>query len=180
MTNNKQKTIIWTGREKEIVFEKELKGEGEELTLLMLLVGTEDSSVRVSVKVKHVARNTKSKVIVKGVLDDTSKIDFEGLTKIEKGAGNSNAWLESRLLMLSDQASGTAVPNMEISENEVKAGHGATVGKIDEIEIFYLMSRGLTREKARRLIVQGFVGELISQMGKDITKEIVRQIKWLV
>jgi Fe-S cluster assembly protein SufD len=99
-------------------------------------------------------------VIVKGVLDDSSKVDFEGLTKIDRGAKNSNAWLESRLLLISDKATGRAVPNLEISENEVKAGHAATVGKIDETEIFYLMSRGLPRNQAVKLIVDGFIGDL--------------------
>lgn len=154
------KTIIWTGKEKEINFEKVLDRRGEELTLLMLLVGKENNSVSVRVRVRHKAPETTSKVIVKGVLDGGSKVDFEGLTVIDQGAKNANAWLESRLLLISDKASGRAVPNLEISENEVKAGHAATVGKIDEMEIFYLTSRGLSRGQAVKLIVDGFIGDI--------------------
>jgi Fe-S cluster assembly protein SufD len=163
MTKNqilKSETMVWTGKEKEINYEKVLAKKGEELTLLVLLLGKEDNSVSVRVNVQHKASDTTSKVIVKGVLDDSSKVDFEGLTKIDRGAKNSNAWLESRLLLISDKATGRAVPNLEISENEVKAGHAATVGKIDETEIFYLMSRGLPRNQAVKLIVDGFIGDL--------------------
>jgi len=157
--NNNSKTIIWTGKEKEIIFEKVLGKKGEELELKILLMGKEDKNVSVRVSVRHAAPDTKSKVIVKGVLDDRSRVDFEGLTIIDNGARNSNAWLESRLLLISDKASGRAVPNLEISEFEVKAGHAATVGKIDEMEIFYLMSRGLSRETTVKLIADGFIGK---------------------
>jgi Fe-S cluster assembly protein SufD len=152
--------IVWTGKEKEITFNKVLDKKGQELELIILLMGKEDKSVSVRVNVRHKAPDTTSKVTVKGVLDDSSKVDFEGLTIIDRGAKNSMAWLESRLLLISDNASGRAVPNLEISENEVKAGHAATVGKIDETEIFYLMSRGLPRNQAVKLIVDGFIGDL--------------------
>lgn len=154
------KNIVWTGKEKEINFEKVLGKKGEELELRILLLGKEDNNVSVKVNIRHKAPDTISKVIVKGILDGRSKVDFEGLTVIDQGAKNSNAWLESRLLLVSDKASGRAVPNLEISENEVKAGHAATVGKIDEMEIFYLMSRGLPRDKVVKLIVDGFIGDI--------------------
>ena len=160
MLHKKLMPIIWTGREKEITYEKVLDKKGEELTLLMLLLGKENNSVSVRVNVRHKAPNTVSKVVVRGVLDDRSRVDFEGLTIIDRGAKYANAWLESRLLLITDKASGRAVPNLEISENEVKAGHAATVGKIDEIEIFYLMSRGLPRNRAVKLIVDGFIGDI--------------------
>jgi len=161
MSRNNQ-VIIWKGKEKEIIFDKVLDKKGQELELTILLLGKEDKSVSVRVRVRHRGKDTKSKVIVRGVLDGGSKVDFEGLTKIDRGAKNANAWLESRLLLISDRASGRAVPNLEISENEVKAGHAATVGKIDEMEIFYLMSKGLTRNQAVKLIVDGFIGNLFT------------------
>jgi Fe-S cluster assembly protein SufD len=154
------KPIIWIGKEKEITFEKILDKKGQEMELTILLLGKEDKNVSVRVRVRHKAPETTSKVMVKGVLDDNSRVDFEGLTIIDKGAINANAWLEARLLLISDKASGRAVPNLEISENEVKAGHAATVGKIDETEIFYLMSRGLARSQAVKLITDGFIGDI--------------------
>lgn len=76
---------------------------------------------------------------------------------IENGAENSNAYLKADVLMLSDEARAHVVPSLEIKENDIKASHGATITKINEEQIFYMMSRGLSRTKAKKLIVEGFL-----------------------
>ena len=172
--------ILWFGDQKEVIYEKSLLKRGEELTVLMLLLGKGVNSVRVSVNVRHAAENTSSKIIVKGVLFDNSKVDFEGLVKIDQGAKGANTWLGAYLLLLSEKATGRAVPNLEISENEVKAGHGATVGKVSEEEIFYLMSRGLPRETANNLVVQGFLEDILSQMPVAQKNKIRKQMQWSI
>jgi len=154
--------IIWRGQEKEINYDIKLAGVGSSLTLQMLLLGKKNDKVKIQVKVDHQAIETKSKIIVKGIIDDNASIDFNGLVKIEKGAKGSNAWLSANLLLLSDSAKGRAVPALEILENDVKAGHATTIGKINETELFYLMSRGLSKAKATDLIVQGFLNGFLN------------------
>jgi len=149
--------VIWSGQEKEISYDIKLAGVNSCLTFLMLLLGKKDDKIKIQVNVDHQAIETKSKILVQGIVDDGASIDFNGLVKIEKGAKGSNAWLSANLLLLSDRAKGRAVPALEILENDVKAGHATTIGKINESELFYLMSRGLSKTKATDLIVKGFL-----------------------
>ena len=149
--------VVWRGQEKEINYDIKLTGINSSLTLKMLLLGKKEDKVKIQVNVDHQNIETKSKIIVKGILDDNANIDFNGLVKIEKGSKGSSAWLSANLLLLSDSAKGRAVPALEILENDVKAGHATTIGKINDSELFYLMSRGLSKSKATDLIVQGFL-----------------------
>jgi Fe-S cluster assembly protein SufD len=149
--------VIWSGKEKEVNYDIKLTGVNSSLTLLMLLLGKKEDKVKIQVNVDHQVIETKSRIIVKGIVDDSANVDFNGLVRIEKGAKGSNTWLSANLLLLSDSAEGRAVPALEILENDVKAGHATTIGKINDAELFYLMSRGLSKAKATDLIVRGFL-----------------------
>lgn len=165
------------GEETELAYNIILAGEGASITFLGLLLGKEDQGLKLKIFVDHQAENTKSNVIIKGVLCDTSHIFFDGLIKIENGAKGTDAWLAAHLLLLSQKARGIAVPNLEILENDIKAGHAATVGKINDLELFYLMSRGLSEEKAKELIVQGFLDSMISQFPKKLAEKAQQNIQ---
>lgn len=171
--------LIWTGEENEINYQINLVGQGSDVTLLMLLLGKNQNSLKVTTNIIHQGPDTKSRVIIKGALDDMSKIDFEGKVVIEKGAKRSNAWLAAHLLLLSNSASGSAVPNLEISENEVKAGHASTVGKVSDTELFYLMSRGLTEKASTKLIVQGFLESILNEFPLKDAKIARKNLKWI-
>ena|SRR5258708_6281178 len=172
---NKLLPIFWNGEESEINFEIILEKPGVELTLLGLLLGDKEKAVDINLKITHAAPNTKSEIILKGVLKDTSRVNFEGLVKIEKGAKGTNTWLATHLLILSDQAKGRATPSLEILENDIKAGHAATVGKVNEMEMFYLQSRGLSDKKAKQLIVQGFLSSILQRLPKNIQDKVLRK-----
>jgi Fe-S cluster assembly protein SufD len=188
--NNKQKTIkiiikqneelilpvVWIGKEKEINYDISLSGVGSSLTFLMLLLGEKTDKVIININVNHKTKETKSKVIIKGIINDSASIDFDGLVKIEKGSKGSNAWLEARLLLLSKKAKGRAVPALEILENDIKAGHATTVGKVSEQELFYLMSRGLSKTKARDMIIQGFLSGFLQEFPDGKIKEEAQKI----
>jgi len=154
--------IIWRGKEKEINYDIKLAGVNSSLILQMLLLGKNDDKVKIKINVDHQAIETKSKILVKGIVNDNASVDFNGLVKIEKGAKGADAWLSANLLLLSDSVKGRAVPALEILENDVKAGHATTIGKINETELFYLMSRGLSETKAIDLIVQGFLNGFLN------------------
>jgi Fe-S cluster assembly protein SufD len=158
--------IIWKGKEKNIDYDILLTKEGASLKLLMLLIGKKNDIVKISVNVTHEKPQTKSEIIVKGVLKDDCSIDFNGLVKINKGSKLSSAWLSANLMLLSNTAKGRAIPALEILENDVKAGHAATVGKVSETEMFYLMSRGLPKTRAKKIIIQGFLNSLLEQFPK--------------
>lgn len=159
---------LWIGNEKELVYKIILEGKGASVKFLGLLLGKESQSLKLNITVFHKGENTKSEVIIKSALQDTASVYFDGLIKIEKGAKGTNAWLAAHLLLLSPKARGIAVPNLEILENDIKAGHAATVGRINELELFYLMSRGIPEDKAKHLIIGGFLDSILKQFPKDL------------
>lgn len=170
--------IVWTGDEKLLDYQIILSGRGSELSLPMLLLGKDNSNLILKVNIVHTATDTKSRVDIKGALDNESYVDFEGLVKIEKGAKGTDTYLGAHLLLLSDHAGGRAVPNMEIDENDVIAGHGATVGRLNDMELFYLMSRGLNTQIATKLIVQGFLQSLLNQFPKAEALSARKKLQW--
>jgi Fe-S cluster assembly protein SufD len=169
---------LWTGEEKELTYNIFLKGKGASVKFLGLLLGHEDQGLKLKITVVHQAENTRSEVIIKSALRDASSVFFDGLIKIEKGAKGTNAWLAAHLLLLSQKARGIAVPNLEIIENDIKAGHAATVGRINDLELFYLMSRGIPQEKAKELIVRGFLESIINQFPQKLSEKASDHLNW--
>lgn len=167
--------VAWFGKEKEISYDIYLAGINSGLTLLMLLFGKKEDSVKIQINIFHQNKSTNSKVIMKGVIGDSANVDFEGKVKIEQGSKNSSAWLSANLLLLSGKAKGRAVPALEILENDIKAGHATTIGKINNTELFYLMSRGLPEIKAQNIIVQGFLSGFLQSFPEGIIKKEIRK-----
>ena len=108
--------------------------------------------------------------MVKGVLNDSSESVFRGLIKILEKAQNTNSYLSNHSLILSDNAVSNTIPALEIDANEVKASHGATLGRPDDLEIFYLMSRGLSKDKAKKMIVEGYFSPILDSITIDEIK----------
>jgi Fe-S cluster assembly protein SufD len=163
--------ILWIGEETELSYSIKLQGRGASIKFIALLLGKENQSLTLKVTVDHMAEDTKSNVVIKSALSDTAKVDIDGLVKIEPGAKGTNAWLAAHLLLLSEKAKGRAIPSLEILENDIKAGHATTVGRINDMEMFYLQSRGLEKETAKRLIVEGFLQSMIAQFPKALAEK---------
>ena len=115
----------------------------------------------------HLAPNGKSTLTFKNALLGKSKCIFSGLIKVENDAQSTNAYQTNRNLLLSDEAEADSMPGLEILANEVKCSHGATTSKIDDQELFYLLSRGISRSVAERLIVLGFFEEVIGKISME-------------
>ena len=124
------------------------------------MVGKGNEEKSLEAYITHAAPNTKSNVNVRAVLTGKSKFDFRGNVRIEKGAKGSDAYLRSDVLLFDDAKMGDDTPALEILEPDVKAGHAATIGKVDEQMLFYLMTRGLSRSQAEKLLIQGFVNPI--------------------
>ncbi|MDP9454294.1 MAG: Fe-S cluster assembly protein SufD [Actinobacteria bacterium] len=113
----------------------------------------------------HLAPNAHSDLVYKGALRDESVTVFSGLIRVEPGAQKTDAYQTNRNIILgTDDAFAVSLPNLEIMADDVKCSHGSTTGQVDETELFYLMSRGIPRHEAERLVVFGFFGEVTSRV----------------
>jgi Fe-S cluster assembly protein SufD len=168
--------ILWTGQESDLSYNIHLAGNGAKLTLLALLLGKETNKINLQTNIYHNSPNTQSRVIVKGALADSASINFEGLVKIEPGAKGTNAWLAAHILLLSTQAKGRTVPSLEIAENDIKAGHATTVGRVNNLELFYLQSRGISEKTAITLIVHGFLSSILNEFPPDLAASARKQL----
>ena len=141
-----------------------LLGPGSNSDMLGLYFGDNDQHFDHNTSQDHVAPNTSSDLLYKGALDDQSRSVFRGVIRVHKGAQRTDAYQTNRNLLLSDDARADSLPNLEIEADDVRCSHGATVGQLDAESRFYLMSRGLSREQAERLVVLGFLGEVLSRL----------------
>jgi Fe-S cluster assembly protein SufD len=112
----------------------------------------------------HVAPNCTSDLLYKGALKEASRAIYSGWVHIRPNAKSSDAFQTNRNLVLSDRAKADAIPNLEIENNEVRCGHAASVGPVEEDTLFYLESRGIPRKEAERLIVFGFFQEVLDRV----------------
>jgi Fe-S cluster assembly protein SufD len=113
---------------------------------------------------EHIAPNTTSDFAFKGALRDRSTAVWRGMIRVEPDAQKTNAYQENRNLMLSPTTHAVPIPGLEIMANDVRCTHGATVGRVDREQLFYLMSRGLSRSEAERLIVRGFFEDVLARV----------------
>jgi len=113
---------------------------------------------------EHLAPSTTSDFAFKGALRDTARAVWRGMIRVEEGAQKTNAYQENRNLLLSKSAHADSIPGLEIMANDVRCTHGATLGQVDREQLFYLMTRGLTRSEAERLIVRGFFQDVLDRV----------------
>jgi FeS assembly protein SufD len=158
-----------------------MKGPGASAEDVEILFGIGSQSFDVTSNLIHHGTSSRGRVLVKSVMKDASKSLFKGMIKIDKEAKASESYLAGHAILLDKSAKSDAIPGLEIETNEVKATHSASVAQLDENEIFYLMSRGLSREGAKREIVNGFLEPLSRKMGPTIRAWVTYLIenKWL-
>jgi Fe-S cluster assembly protein SufD len=122
----------------------------------------------------HVQGHTTSDLLYKGVARDRFRSVYMGLIKIHKDAQRSDAYQANRNLILSAAARTDSIPSLEIEANDVRCTHGATMGQLDEEQLFYMESRGLRREEAARLIVEGFYEPVFDRIGSEALRQVAR------
>jgi Fe-S cluster assembly protein SufD len=120
---------------------------------------------------EHMAPSTTSDFAFKGALRDESTCVWRGMIRVERDAQKTNAYQENRNLLLSEKAHADAIPGLEILANDVRCTHAATIGQVDREELFYLMSRGLSKSEAERLIVRGFFSEILDRIELEPVRE---------
>ncbi|MEC8974441.1 MAG: Fe-S cluster assembly protein SufD [Actinomycetota bacterium] len=144
-----------------------LNGRGASGKVSAIYHGNEDQVLDFRTTQEHVDRDTQSELLFKGVLDDESTSIYTGLINVHKKASGTNAFQTNRTLKLCDRAWAESVPNLEIENNDVKCSHASTVSPIDEDQRFYLESRGVPTLEAEKLIVHGFLQEVVSSLPVD-------------
>jgi Fe-S cluster assembly protein SufD len=120
---------------------------------------------------EHAAPNTESDFAFKGALREQATAVWRGMIRVEEGAQRTNAYQENRNLLLSDAAHADSIPGLEIMANDVRCTHGATLGRVDRDQLFYLMARGLDRAQAERLIVRGFFQDVLDRIELEPVRE---------
>ncbi len=112
----------------------------------------------------HIAPNAHSDLLFKGALLGKATSVFRGLIRVDRGAQLTDAYQTNRNLLLSEDAHAVSLPSLEIEADDVRCSHGATIGQVEPEQLFYLMSRGLTRNQAERLLVRGFFDEVLQRL----------------
>jgi Fe-S cluster assembly protein SufD len=155
-----------------------LKGNGSVSDAKVICVGTEDQKLNLTTRAVHIGKNSSSDMITRAVMRDQSTAIINGITKIEKGATGTNGQQTEKVLMLSPKARGDANPILLIDEDDVKAGHAASVGQVNPDQVHYLMSRGITKAEAERLIIYGFLAPVVSEIPlKNIEEQLQRLVE---
>ena len=154
-----------------------LKGNGSTSNAKVIAVGSGSQKLNYTTQAQHFGKNTPSDMITRAVMRDSATSIINGITKIEKGATRADGQQTEKVLMLSPKARGDANPILLIDEDDVTAGHAASVGQVNPEQIFYLMSRGISRTDAERLVIYGFLAPVISDIPM---KELQVQLQSLV
>ncbi|GEK33820.1 Fe-S cluster assembly protein SufD [Kurthia sibirica] len=159
-----------------------LRGDGSSADAKSVVVGRGKQSQNFTTEVRNWGKSSDGQILTHAVMKDSSRAIFNGIGKIEHGATKANAEQESRILMLSETARGDANPILLIEEDDVTAGHAASVGRVDQLQLYYLMSRGISRENAERLVIHGFLEPVVSKLPiasvrKQLVEVIERKVK---
>ncbi len=121
----------------------------------------------------HASPHCTSDLLYKGALKEASRTVYSGLIKVRPGAQKTNAMQTNRNIVMSEKAKADSIPNLEIEANDVRCGHAASVGPVDEDELFYLQTRGIPRGEAERLIVKGFFQEVLDRVTLQEVREAI-------
>lgn len=154
-----------------------LKGKGARAEHLGIAYAGRHQNQDVGSKVYHLAPNTTSLIKSKSISKDGGITTYRGLLEIGKNAKNAKSSVQCDALMMDDKSKSDTVPYIEVKNKDVDLGHEATVGKISQEQIFYLMSRGLSEEQATRMIVSGFIEPIVKELPLEYAVELNKLIE---
>lgn len=174
-TTNK-KRIVFDKPGEYVVFFHNLSGEfifditssNVEVDIFGLLTGKDSDDFNIKTTQRHAAPNSTSNILIKGIFDGESKLNYQGLIRIEKEGQQSHAYQKNQNLVLSSNVYIESKPFLEILANDVFCTHGSTTGQINQEEIFYLESRGINTPDAEKLLIEGFVLEIFDKIRSKV------------
>jgi Fe-S cluster assembly protein SufD len=151
--------------------ENDLAGQGATSRVTGAYFADGDQHLDYDTFQEHIAPSTESDFAFKGALRENASAVWRGMIRVEPDAQKTNAYQENRNLLLSDKAHADSIPGLEIMANDVRCTHGATLGRVNREELFYLMTRGLSRAEAERLIVRGFFQDVLDRIELEPVRE---------
>lgn len=151
-----------------------LEGAGASSEMLGLVFGNDHQHFDLHTLQEHRAPHTFSDLLYKSAVKDRARSIFSGMIRVHQGAQKTNAFQANRNLILSDGAKADSIPNLEIMANDLRCTHGSATSRLHEEHLFYLMSRGLRRVDAVRMVVEGFFSELVDRMPLDAVQARLR------
>ncbi len=154
-----------------------MMGKGARGEILSIAFAGKGQHQDAGAKVIHAAPNTSSSIVSKSISKDGGRSSYRGLVKIYEGATHARSNVECDALLLDECAKTDTYPYIEIDEDDVKVGHEASVSKIGEEQLFYLMSRGLSEAEASTLIVSGFIEPLVKELPMEYAVEMNKLIQ---
>ena len=158
-------------------FDSDLIGDGSHANLKVVAASSGRQVQGIDTRVTNYGCNSVGHILQHGVILERGTLTFNGIGHIIKGAKGADAQQESRVLMLSDKARSDANPILLIDENDVTAGHAASIGQVDPEDLYYLMSRGLNQKTAEQLVIRGFLGTVIAEIPvKEVRDEMIAVI----
>jgi len=158
-----------------------LSGDGSSVNDLEIVFGDGEQSMDLTANLHHIGYGTSGRVVAKGVVKEKAKTFFKGVITIEKAAKNTSAYLAEHAMVMSPDARAYAIPSLEIRTDEVKATHSASVSQIDPEQVYYLMSRGISQDEARKMLALGFFEPVVSMVDLDEVRWGIRSLlegKW--
>ncbi|MEB5760508.1 Fe-S cluster assembly protein SufD [Staphylococcus haemolyticus] len=153
-----------------------LIGDRSTSELKSVVVGTGDQKINLTSKIVQYGKETNGYILKHGVMRENASSVFNGIGYIKHGGTKSIANQESRVLMLSENARGDANPILLIDEDDVEAGHAASVGRVDPEQLYYLMSRGISQKEAERLVIHGFLDPVVRELPIEDVKRQLREV----
>ena len=159
-------------------FDSDLIGKASHANLKVVALSSGRQVQGIDSRVTNYGPHSVGHILQHGVILERGTLTFNGIGHIIRGAKGADAQQESRVLMLSDKARSDANPILLIDENEVTAGHAASIGQVDPEDMYYLMSRGLDQATAERLVIRGFLGSVITEIPvKEVRDEMIQVIE---
>ncbi|MEK4554563.1 Fe-S cluster assembly protein SufD [Jeotgalicoccus sp. FSL K6-3177] len=153
-----------------------LNGARSESDLKIVTVGRGETKANFTTQIIHYGKDSNAHILKHGVMKDSATSIFNGIGYIKHGATRADAQQESRILMLSEKARGDANPILLIDEDDVTAGHAASVGRVDDLQLFYLMSRGIAKKEAERLVIHGFLDPVVKALPIESVRKQLKEI----
>ena len=153
-----------------------LMGDRSNSDLKIVHVGRDAQKSNFTTQIIHYGKDSNGHILKHGVMKDSATSIFNCIGYIKHGATRADAQQESRVLMLSGDARGDANPILLIDEDDVTAGHAASVGRVDELQLFYLMSRGISQKEAERLVIHGFLDAVVSALPIESVKTQLKEV----
>ena len=168
--------IIWEtgqlgGHTTKTFYDSVLPGNGSMMEFNGIYFMRNKQHLDVDTLMHHVGLATSGDLLLHGAVQDKSRSVFTGLIKIEKTGQQTNSYLKNENLILNKGARADSMPSLEIDANDVRASHGATIGQVDEEYVFYLMSRGISRNTALRMVVEGFFYKVFDRMHNERVRQ---------